>query len=239
MPCSEISVVTHPRPHWRQQSLHSWFGWFRWARWAPSAVSVYYPNPQIDPVRNAVSSSEQASLLQLQLSTHPESPARWQAHRESVCNVGVCAGIYAPTHPHTHTAWSRRREGSEELLVLLSLSPTCQQMCDPTLQTSVLLMWNVHKGFLSSLPFSLHPLAYLSPPASLSLGAASYICSIQCVKWLQVFFFFLVVVTSVCWLSLFPLPSVPHPLSLFVNPSRRRSTPNSRPTWEVRQKICL
>lgn len=154
-------MVTYPRPHWRQQSLHGWFGWFRWAR-VPSAVSVYYPSPQIDPVRNAVSSSERTSPLQR--SSLPTQRARRtdrHTEREPVC---VCV------HIGTHTVGSRRREGSAKLPVLLLLPPTCQLVCDLPLWSTVVLMYNGRSlsPFSLSLP-SRSPSLSLPVPFSLTL----------------------------------------------------------------------
>lgn len=66
-----------------------------------SAVSLYYSSPRIDPVRNAVSSSEPTSLQRSSLPT--QRARRTDSHTETVC---VCVCVYTATHTHTHTVGS-------------------------------------------------------------------------------------------------------------------------------------
>ena len=136
-----------------------------------SAVSLYYPSPRIDPVRNAVSSSERTSLQRSSLPT--QRARRTDSHTETVC---VCVCVYTAPHTHTHTVGSRRREGRAKLPALLLLPlPTCQLVCDLPLQSAVVLMCNVHRSSLSLLlslcllGFSLSLSLSLPPPVPFSL----------------------------------------------------------------------
>lgn len=79
---------------------------------------MYYSSPQIDPVRNAVSSSEQTSL---RCSSLPSQRARCtdrHANRECVCS---CVHQHTHTHPRIDalTVGSRRREDSAKCPALL------------------------------------------------------------------------------------------------------------------------
>lgn len=178
-------------------------------------MSVYYPSPQIDPVRNAVSSSERTSPLQ-RSSLPTQRAQRTDRHTERVC---VCVCVYR--HIDTHTVGSRRQEGSAKLPALLLLPPTCQLVCDLPLQSTVVLMCNVHGRSLS---LSLSLLGFSFLPLSLSLPVPFSLTLPHCLQlhlfpsmWQMIaglfFFHGTALLLSLCSHS--PLsPSVPsHPLS--------------------------
>jgi len=200
---SVIPMVTYPRPHWRQQSLHGWFGWFR-RTWAPSTVSVYYPNPQIDPVRNAVSSSERTSLLQLP--THPESPAHWQAHRESLCTMCVWAQAYRHTQ---QGAGGERAARNSQCLFFFRQPVSC---CGLFSNRALWLYWTMSMEDLPLLCFSLSVLIaslYLPLPVPFSLPLPLPHClqlHLFPSMWQMIaglfFFLALLVVLSLCLYSL-------------------------------------
>lgn len=110
---------------------------------------MYYPSLQIDPVRNAVSSSEQTSLQRSSLPT--QRAQRTDRHTERVCvYVCVCVRMCVLTQTHTHTQCGAGGQRTvPKLPALLLLPPTCQLLCDLPLQSTVVLMCSVHGTSLS------------------------------------------------------------------------------------------
>lgn len=208
---------------------------------------MYYSSPQIDPVRNAVSSSEQTSL---HCSSVPTQRARCSdKHAEGAC---VCVYVCISTHTlHTHidtlTARSRRRGvGAKCPALLLSLwsvdvlssyKNCCTNVdCPRHLSPSLSLCLPSVSFFLSCSPCSFRS---VSPFHT----ASSYICSFQSCKWLQLLSPLSTLQLSLRWLS----PSVPScPLSLprmpfFHHSCSSLSTPWSRPIhklWSAVKKKC-
>lgn len=202
---------------------------------------MYYSSPQINPVRNAVSSSEQTSL---RCSSLPTQRARCtDRHAEIAC---VCLCVYQHTyiaHTHTHTL-SQRGAGGEKWMpnARLSFSPSDQLMCSPLTKT-VALMWTVHDPpSLLSLSLCLPSVSFFLSCSPCSLRfvspfhtASSYICSFQSCKWLQVLFPPLhATALPPLTLSLCPfLPSQPPTNASFHHSCCSLSTPWSRPSHKL------
>lgn len=127
---------------------------------------MYYSSPQIDPVRNAVSSSEQTSLRCSSLPTQRARCTDRHAESECVCvRVCECELMCVPAHTHTHCTHTHRRSHSggaagEKTVPNAWLFFSDQLMCSP-LTNTVALMWTVRDTSLSLVS----PVSHSSFPA--------------------------------------------------------------------------
>lgn len=202
---------------------------------------MYYSSPQIDPVRNAVSSSEQTSLRCSSLPTQRARCTDRHANRECVCS---CVHQHTHTHPciDALTVGSRRREDSAKCPALLLWSVdvlSSYKDCDtnvdcprhPPLSLSVSPV--SHSSF-PLLPVPLSPsLPSTLPPATFVPFNAANDCR---------FFPLLFTLQLSCEgsptadslpLSLLPRPLSLPQMSLFYRPCCSLSTPWCRPSHRL------